>query len=90
MANLQIKGIDDDLYKNIKELASMENRSLSQQIVFLTKEYLAKKKSFQSAKSPARILLELSGSWDDDRTSVEIIKEIKNARHRKERLKEGF
>jgi hypothetical protein len=90
MANLQIKGIDDDLYKNIKELASMENRSVSQQIVFLTKEYLTKKKNFQSAKSPARIFLELSGSWDDDRTSIEIIKEIKGARHRKERLKEGF
>jgi len=90
MANLQIKGMDDDLYKRIKELASLENRSVSQQIVFLTKEYLAKKKSLQSARSPARILLELSGSWDDNRSSEEIIKEIKGARHRKERLKEGF
>lgn len=90
MANLQIKGMDDDLYKHIKELAAMENRSISQQIVFLTKEYLAKKKNFQSARSPARVLLELSGSWDDDRTSLEIIKEIKGARHRQERLKEGF
>jgi len=90
MANLQIKGMDDELYKHIKELAAMENRSISQQIVFLTKEYLAKKKNLQSAKSSARILLELSGSWDDDRTSDEIIKEIKGARHTKTRLKEGF
>ena len=90
MANLQIKGMDDDLYKHIKELAAMENRSVSQQILFLTKEYLAKKRNLQSARSPARILLELSGSWDDNRTSEEIIKEIKGARHRKERLKEGF
>jgi len=86
MANLQIKGMDDALYKNIKELAAMENRSVSQQIVFLAKEYLAKKKNLQVAKPPARILLELSGSWDDDRTSEEIVEEIKGARHRKKRL----
>ena len=86
MANLQIKGMDDALYKNIKELAAMENRSVSQQIVFLAKEYLAKKKNLQLAKPPARILLELSGSWDDDRTSEEIVEEIKGARHRKKRL----
>ena len=90
MANLQIKGINDDLYEQIKKLAAMENRSISQQIVFLTKEYLAKKRSLQSAKSPARVLLELSGSWHDNRTSEDIIKEIKGARHRKARLNEGF
>ena len=90
MANLQIKGMDDELYRHIKELAAAENRSISQQIVFLTKEYLAKKRNLQSAKSPARILLELSGSWDDDRPSDEIIEEIKGARHRRARLKEGF
>jgi hypothetical protein len=35
MANLQIKGIDDDLYAQIKSLAVSENRSVSQQILFL-------------------------------------------------------
>ena len=90
MANLQIKGMDDDLYKHIKDLAAMENRSISQQIVFLTKEYLAKRKNLLSAKSPAGVLLELSGSWDDDRTSEEIILDIKNARHRINRLKKGL
>ncbi len=90
MANLQIKGMDDDLYKHIKELAATENRSISQQVVFLTKEYLAKKKNLNSTRSPARVLLELSGSWDDNRTPEDIIKEIKGARYRKTRLKEGF
>jgi len=90
MANLQIKGMDDDLYAQIKRLATAENRSISQQIVYLTKEYLSKKRNIQSAKTPARTLLDLSGSWDDDRTSEDIINEIKSARHRKERLKEGF
>ncbi len=32
MANLQIKGMNDNLYKQIKELAGLENRSVSQQI----------------------------------------------------------
>ena len=90
MANLQIKGIDDELYKHIKELAAMENRSLSQQIIFLAKEYLAKKQNLQLARSPAMVLLELSGSWDDDRTTEEIIKEIKSARHREDRVREEF
>ena len=34
MANLQIKGIDDELYRDIKKLAAAENRSVSQQILF--------------------------------------------------------
>ena len=44
MANLQIKGIQDELYAEIKKLAAAENRSVSQQILFLVKQYLARKK----------------------------------------------
>jgi len=40
MANLQIKGMHDDLYEDIKRLAARENRSVSQQVAFLLKEYL--------------------------------------------------
>jgi hypothetical protein len=90
MANLQIKGMDDNLYAQIKELAAMESRSVSQQILFLVKEYLARKKNLQPARSPARTLLELSGSWDDNRTPEEIVKEIKGARRSTKRLREGL
>jgi hypothetical protein len=90
VANLQIKGMDDNLYAQIKELAAMENRSVSQQILFLAKEYLARKKNLQPARSPARTLLELSGSWDDNRTPEEIVKEIKGARRSTKRLREGL
>ncbi|HPL64612.1 MAG TPA: hypothetical protein PK587_12670 [Syntrophales bacterium] len=90
MANLQIKGIDDELYIQIKELAAAENRSISQQILFLAKEYLAKRKKIQTAKSPARALLDLSGSWEDSRTPEEIIREIKKARRSTRRLKDGL
>ena len=34
MANLQIKGIEDGFYAEIKGLAAAENRSVSQQILF--------------------------------------------------------
>jgi hypothetical protein len=67
MANLQIKGMEDDLYKRLKEMAASESRSVSQQVLFLIKEYMAKKALSRSIKSPAQVLLELSGSWEDTR-----------------------
>jgi hypothetical protein len=53
MANLQIKGMDDDLYAQLKSLAANENRSISQQILFLLKLYLARKHQLQGARTPA-------------------------------------
>ena len=90
MANLQIKGIDDGLYAQIKNLAASENRSVSQQVLFLIKEHLSKKKHFSVIKSPAEILLALSGSWEDDRKPEDIVKEIKRARKNSKKLMEGF
>ena len=90
MANLQIKGIKDELYAQIKNLAASENRSVSQQVLFLIKEYLRKKKQIDSTKTPALILLELSGSWEDDRKPEDIVKEIKTARKNSIKLEEGF
>ncbi len=80
MANLIIKGMDDNLYAQLKSLAASENRSISQQVLFLLKIYLAKKHQLQEAKTPAQVLLELSGSWEDDRTATQIIKELKAER----------
>jgi len=37
MANLQIKGIDNELYEEIKKIAAEENRSVSQRPLFLSK-----------------------------------------------------
>lgn len=90
MANLQIKGIQDALYAEIKDIASAENRSVSQQILFLVKEYLARRKGFQALKTPAQVLLELSGSWADEKSIEQIINEIKVARKNSRKLEEGF
>jgi hypothetical protein len=90
MSNLQIKGIDEDLYAQIKEMANEENRSLSQQILYLAKEYLAKPKKIRTAKPPAQVLLELSGSWADDRKAEEIIKELGKRRRNSQKLGKGW
>ncbi|MDI6755015.1 MAG: hypothetical protein QME78_11565 [Thermodesulfobacteriota bacterium] len=90
MANLQIKGIDENLYAQIKKLAAVENRSVSQQILYLAKEYLVKRKTLQTSKSPAQVLLELSGSWADYRHPEEIVREIKKARRNFKKLQGGF
>ena len=90
MANLQIKGIQDELYDEIKKLASAENRSVSQQVLFLIKEYLTRRKYLKTLKSPAQVLLELCGSWDDERQAEEIIAEIKGGRKGSKKLAAGL
>lgn len=90
MANLQIKGIDDELYAEIKKLAVAEKRSVSQQILFLVKSYLAKKPRCDAAKSPCEVLLELHGSWQDEREADHIIDQIRKARKNAKRPRAGF
>ena len=90
MANLQIKGIEDKLYKELKRMAAEENRSVSQQALFLVKQYLARKKHMGALKTPAQILLDLSGSWEDNRDSAKIITQIKKARRNSKKFKEGL
>ena len=90
MANLQIKGMDDDLYAQLKSLAASENRSISQQILFLLKLYLARRHQLQETKTPAQVLLELSGSWEDDRPAEQILKDLKSARKSSRKLRRGF
>jgi len=90
MANLQIKGIQNDLYERIKEMAASENRSMSQQILFLIREYMVNKGVIRSIKPPAQILLELSGSWEDDRDAEQILTELKHSRKSSTKLREGF
>jgi hypothetical protein len=90
MANLQIKGIDDELYEQIKSLAALENRSLSQQVLFLVKDYLSKKASLSGMKTPAGTLLELSGSWEDERPAEQIVSDIKSARKNSRKFIRGI
>ena len=90
MANLQIKGIDDDLYNDIKKLAASQNRSVSQQMLMLIKQYLSKQHQIEKSKSPVQLLLELSGSWDDERSAEKIIMDIKKDRKNSKKLEMGL
>lgn len=90
MANLQIKNINEEFYGQIKALADSENRSISQQVLFLLKGYLAGGKMMGKAKPPAQVLLDLGGSWQDDRDSEEIIDDIKRNRLNSTKLSNGF
>ncbi len=90
MANLQIKGIDDRLYEELKTIAAMENRSLSQQVLFLIRALISRKKTFESSKSGAEVLLELSGSWQDSREPDDIASEIQKSRKNSRKLARGF
>jgi len=90
MANLQIKGIEDNLYAEIKNLAAAENRSVSQQMLFLVKEYLLRRKCLSRSKAPAQALLDISGSWEDERNAEEIITDIKEARKNSKKLSGGI
>ena len=90
MANLQIKGVQDELYEEIKEVAEAENRSVSQQVLFLIRDFLARRRELKTLSWPADVLLELSGSWEDDREPEEIVAEIKAARKNSKKLRKGL
>jgi predicted nucleotidyltransferase len=90
MPNLQIKGIDEQLYRQVKDLAVSENRSVSQQVLHLIRRYLANREQFQNTRTPAQILLELAGSWDDERSADDIVSQLRNSRKNTTRLKDGF
>jgi plasmid stability protein len=90
MANLQIKNMDDDFYRQIKLLADAENRSVSQQVIFLIKEYLAKQKAIVKAQTPAQVLLDLAGSWDEGTEAEQIVQRIKEKRSNSKKLARGF
>lgn len=90
MANLQVKGIDAGLYAQLKDLAMAEHRSVSQEVIHLVKTHLSMRKTMQSTPTPAEILLQLAGSWEDARPAAEIVSEIRNARQNSQRLAGGL
>lgn len=90
MANLQIKKMDDDLYKELKVLAAAENRSVSQQVLHYIRFFISREKMLSSVKSPAETLLSLSGSWLDSRDAESIVAEIRSARKNSSDFKNGF
>lgn len=81
MANLQVKSLDDDLYRALRARANMENRTVSQEVVRLIQSHLAHPD--QAPEETTKAFLELVGSWQDDRSAKAISADLRRARHRR-------
>jgi plasmid stability protein len=46
MAHLQVRDMDDKLYSSLRELATNEKRSISQEVIYIIQKYLSTPKSF--------------------------------------------
>ncbi len=90
MSNLQIKGVDEGLYQELKRLAADENRSVSQQVLFLIRRSLAQRRRAEQHDTAAQALLSLAGSWEDSRPAELILDDIKRARRSSRKLSEGL
>ena len=87
MATLQVKGIEDDLYRALAARAAIENRSISQQVVSLIRGSLSR-----PPRDPAeatRAALELAGTWRDDRSAKQVASDIRKARRTGRRFGKG-
>ncbi len=89
MANLQIKGVDEDFYRDLKRMAAAGHRTVSGTVLAAIEEYLARKVEVDRTRAPGDLLLSLSGSWEDDRPAEEIVAEIRSSR-RNSRTDRGF
>lgn len=86
MANLQVKSIDDDLYKSLGRRAVIENRSISQEVVSILKSYLSTP-SNQTQKANQQFL-ELCGSWEGEVSAEELVQELRKSRKRQRQHRE--
>lgn len=86
MANLQVRDIDDKLYKFLKNTAKLNNRSVSQEVTTMIKAWLLRNDRDRQNADDA--FLELAGTWQDDRDAEEIINSLRNARNKSRRFGE--
>jgi len=85
MATLQVKGMDDRLYEALAARAAGENRSISQQVVTIIRDFLARPGG--PSRRSTEEFLALCGNWADDRPASEITAEIRRARRSSRRRK---
>ncbi len=88
MSTLQVRSIDEKLYKALGRRAAMDNRSISQEVVAILKTYLSAPKAFHENATHA--FLEMCGTWSDERNPEEIIEEIRQDRQITHRFHEMF
>lgn len=87
MATLQVRSVEDQLYEALGKRAVQDNRSISQEVVAILKEYFSRPSPPGKANDK---FLELCGTWQDDRTPVELTEVIRKSRKSTRRFKEIF
>jgi len=85
MATLQVRDVDDQLYESLKKLAANEKRSISQEVIHIIETFMANPQLHRLDYTEE--FLRLSGSWEDERSVDEIVKDIKSHRSNSRRFK---
>jgi len=89
MATLQVRSIDDQLYRALGARAAQDNRSISQEVVAIIKDYLSR--PAPQHRNVTEEFLQLCGSWQDDGSEQEIAAGIRQARvDSASRFQDGF
>lgn len=78
MAMLQVRDMDDRLYDRLRFAAKLDNRSISQQVITILQNYFASVPI--KTKNATEEFLKLAGTWEDSRTTEEIIDDIYSSR----------
>ena len=78
MAMLQVRDMDDRLYDRLKFAAKLDNRSISQQVITILQNYFTSVPV--KTKNATDEFLKLAGSWEDSRSTNEIIDDIYGSR----------
>ena len=74
MAMLQVRDMDDRLYDKLKFSAKLDNRSISQQVITILQDYFTSVPV--KSKNATEEFLKLAGSWEDSRSTEEIIDDV--------------
>lgn len=78
MAMLQVRDMDDRLYDKLKFAAKLDNRSISQQVITILQNYFTSVPV--KTKNATEEFLKLAGTWEDARSTEEIIDDIYSSR----------
>ena len=88
MANITVRNIPENVFSKIKKLSTLERRSINNEILIVLESGLAHEagSNYKTSKKTIpkelqlRIWKDLSGKWEDDRTTEQIKEDIINSR----------
>lgn len=84
MATLQVRDLDDRLYRYLKTAAKLQNRSLSQEVITILENYV--NSTQQNLKNSTLEFLSMTGAWKDDKTADELLNELRDRRNQTTRF----